>query len=158
MNSPGHRYLSLAFVALALGLFAWAGKLRLERWRCAAAAARIGLDALSRAERFRIARQVGFYDQLIRLLERRGLQRGPSQTPLEFVESARNAKALSIDACDVIVRLTRVFYRVRFGRSQLNTGQQQRLQGVVVSAGQPPESAGKNVIITADFWVRIVFV
>src|SRR5439155_22954498 len=59
---------ALAFLALfgAIGWYAW------ERWKLWRRAERIGLDTLPTDERLRLARQLGFYDQLVQLLERRG--------------------------------------------------------------------------------------
>jgi hypothetical protein len=130
-NRPGPRFFSLLCFALGLALIGWATKLRLVRWRLRRRAQRIGLDALTKADRFRIARQVGFYDKLIRLLEKHGLERAPSQTPLEFVESTRAAHVIPLAAYKIILRLTRIFYRVRFGRTELTGGQQRRLHSVV---------------------------
>ena len=58
-----------------------------ERDSAAFATSSIGLDALPADERMRLARQLGFYDQLVQLLERRGLVRPHHLTPMEFSES-----------------------------------------------------------------------
>ena len=54
---------------------------------------------------------VVFYQRLIGLLERRGLQRNPDLTPLEFASGLDLQPALAI---------TRAYNRVRFGRQELS--------------------------------------
>lgn len=116
--------MTLAIIALvgSIGWFAW------ERWRMRKRAARIGIESLPSEERLKLARQLGFYDDLLRLLERRGIIRPPQFTPMEFTDSL---SFLPADAYHSVRRLTEVFYRVRYGRQKLSTGQRSRLQGII---------------------------
>jgi transglutaminase-like putative cysteine protease len=111
----------LAFLGLffAIGWFAW------ERWKLRRRAERIGLDSLPPEERLWLARQLAFYDRLLRLLARRDLVRPHHQTPMEFSDSL---SFLPAEAYHSIRRLTEVFYRIRYGRQQLTAGQQEKLE------------------------------
>jgi protein-glutamine gamma-glutamyltransferase len=111
--------------AALVGLIAW---FFIQRWRLGRRARRIGLGDLGRSERQRLARQLGFYDSLIRVLERRDIRRKPHLTPLEFSQSL---SFLPAEQFARIIRLTRLFYRVRFGETQLKPELQKRLQKVV---------------------------
>ena len=95
-----------------------------ERWKLRKRAARIGLDVLPSDQRLWLARQLAFYDRLLRLLERRGLVRMHHQTPMEFGDSLT---FLPSEAYHVVRRLTEIFYRVRYGRQELTPGQQEKL-------------------------------
>jgi hypothetical protein len=93
-------------------------------WRLRKRAERIGLDALPTEERLRMARQLGFYDDLVRLLERRGLVRPRHLTPMEFSDSL---SFLPAEGFDSIRRVTEVFYRIRYGRHELSPAQRDKL-------------------------------
>ena len=84
------------------------------RLRCRAV--RIGINALPSDEQLRLARQLEFYDDLVRLLDRHRVKRRPEQTPLEF---SRSLLFLPADAYEAIRRLTELFYCVRYGHFQL---------------------------------------
>ena len=89
-----------------------------ERFRLRRRAKRIGLNDLPPEERRRLARQLGFYDDLVQLLDRRGLRRRPSQTPREFAGDL--AAVVPPAAFAAIGGLTDVFYRVRFGDAHVS--------------------------------------
>ena len=93
-------------------------------------AARIGIESLPSDERLKLARQLGFYDDLLRLLEKRGIIRPAHLTPMEFTDSL---SFLPAEAYHSIRRLTEVFYRVRYGRQQLSTGHRSKLEGIINS-------------------------
>jgi len=114
--------LMILIVIVAIAYFLW------ERWRLRRRAARIGLDALPDREKLRLARQLGFYDDLIKLLERRRIVRPKHLTPLEFSDTLA---FLPNEAYDAVRRLTQLFYRIRFGGAELTPGRQQLL-GVVI--------------------------
>jgi hypothetical protein len=99
-----------------------------QRRRMRRRAARIGLDNLPTAEQIRLARQLGFYEQLTTLLERRRILRHRHQTPAEFSDSL---SFLPNEAFDTIRRLTRVFYSIRFGRRELAGDEQKDLEVTV---------------------------
>lgn len=115
-------WLAVMTLVVAVGWFAW------ERWRLMQRARRIGLGSLPTADQKRLARQLGFYDELLRLLERRGITRKPHQTPLEFSNSI---SFLPADAFDGVRRLTRIFYRVRYGDAELSPARRRWLQAVI---------------------------
>lgn len=119
-----------SWVAMVVGLVVscFAVRAMVYRWRLRRRAARIGLDALPPAEQLRLARQLGFYDDLLQILERRHIERPAHLTPLEF---ARSLLYLPAGAYTSVRRLTEVFYRVRYGQQELSAGLQQRLRRAI---------------------------
>jgi protein-glutamine gamma-glutamyltransferase len=115
----------ILFIATLIGAVIW---YVIEQWLLKRRAKRIGLAALPTEEQIRLARQLGFYDELLRLLERRRIVRPPHQTPLEF---SRSMTFLSPSIYDSIRRLTLVFYKVRFGGHTLTPGQRRHLDNVL---------------------------
>lgn len=117
------------FIALMIiGLLAAVAWFVYERLKLRRRAARIGLNQLPTSDQVRLVRQLGFYDDLLRLLERQGIVRARHQTPLEFGESLT---FLPAEAYRQILRLTHIFYRIRFGESELDMGQRRRLNRVI---------------------------
>jgi Ca2+/Na+ antiporter len=114
--------LSALALVFAVAWFLW------ERWRLRRRAARIGLDALPARDQIRLVRQLGFYDDLLQLLERRGIIRPAHLTPLEFSDSL---SFLPYEAYVSIRRLTNVFYRIRYGRAVLSSGNRERLNQTI---------------------------
>ncbi|HEY0010014.1 MAG TPA: DUF3488 and transglutaminase-like domain-containing protein, partial [Tepidisphaeraceae bacterium] len=100
----------------------------LERIRLRRLARRIGLDQLASVDRRRLAKQLSFYDELLRTLDRRAVPRPVHLTPLEF---SRSVGFLPGELYATIGRLTQIFYRVRYGGYELDPGQQRRLERVV---------------------------
>jgi len=95
-----------------------------EHFRLSRRAVRIGLGNLPAEQRGRLVRQLGFYDDLLRVLERRGIVAPPHVTPMEF---SSHLDFLPHRVCRDIRRLTRLFYRVRFGEAELNAHRRKRL-------------------------------
>ena len=91
-------------------------------------AARIGLSHLPSAEQIRLAKQLGFYERLMRLLHRRNIARAPYHTHAEFSQSL---SFLPNQAYDTIHRLTKLFYAVRFGQRHLSHDEQKDLNATV---------------------------
>jgi transglutaminase-like putative cysteine protease len=104
------------------------GKFVVQRRRMRKRAARIGLDNLPTGEQIRLAKQLGFYEQLTTMLARRRIMRLRHQTPEEFGDSL---SFLPNEAFDTIRRLTRVYYRVRYGRQELDQDEQRDLEATV---------------------------
>jgi hypothetical protein len=114
-------WLIVAMALAAGGVILW---FLLEQWRLRRRARRIGLRGLPPEEVRRLARQLGFFDDMVRLLERHGYRRRPSQTPREF---ARSLAFLPRQAFDAVIAFTDVFYRVRYGHSELTPRRQRSL-------------------------------
>lgn len=110
---------------VAIGLVGW---YLWQRNKLMRRARRIGLDSMKAREARRLARQLGFYEDLIDLLARRQIVRAAHLTPLEFSHSLTY---LTSEAYETIVRLTEIFYRVRYGKATL-TSSRRRLLGRVV--------------------------
>jgi hypothetical protein len=122
-------YLSGALIlVILLAILGALAQSALKRWRIYRRAMRMGLDGLPRPDQMRLAQQLGFYEDMLRLLERQGIRRERNQTPLEF---SRSLSFLPSEVYDAVRRLTRIFYRVRFGRAQVRGSQQRRLALVV---------------------------
>lgn len=123
-----------------VGFLAWYCRRLLRKWMLRRRADRIGLDTLPDEARLRLAGQLGFYDDLLRLFERRNVGRSAAQTPMEF---AGSLLFLPADAFATVRRLTGLFYRVRYGNQQLSGGLQRRLAAVVarldVQLGAKPD-------------------
>src|SRR5690606_13065633 len=115
-------WLLVAMVLSAVGVLLW---FAWDRWRLRRRARRIGLGRLSADEAQRLARQLAFFDDLLRLLERHGHRRRPEQTPREF---ALSLACLPRQAFDTVVSMTDIFYRVRYGQARV-TPRRQRLLG-----------------------------
>jgi protein-glutamine gamma-glutamyltransferase len=133
----GIMLLMVVVLAAACAWFLW------ERWRLRRRAQRIGIESLPEAEQLRLARQLGFYDDLVQLLDRHQIVRPAHYTPLEF---SRSLTFLPGGPFDTIQRLTALFYRVRYGGVELPAGRQRRLASVLSRLGQDLES-----IATAGF-------
>lgn len=118
-----------AMSLIAVGLISW---YLWQRAKLMRRARRIGLGSLDGNEARRLARQLGFYDDLIEVLARRNIVRAPHLTPLEFSHSL---SFLPGEAYETIVRLTGIFYRVRYGRASLSPGQRRSLGRVVDRLG-----------------------
>lgn len=110
--------ISLAGVS-AVGYFAW------ERLKLRRRAERIGLGALRDEDKRRLARQLGFYDDLLRMLSERGYRRPAHLTPLEFSFTLAHLPAETYAA---VHRLTRIYYRIRYGRAELAPSYQKRVR------------------------------
>ncbi|HEY1683826.1 MAG TPA: DUF3488 and transglutaminase-like domain-containing protein [Tepidisphaeraceae bacterium] len=95
-----------------------------ERWRMRQRARRIGLDALPPADQLRLARQLGFYANMMAALHARDINRPAHLTPMEF---ARSLTYLPAEGYELIHKMTRIFYRIRYGDARLTAGHQKRL-------------------------------
>jgi transglutaminase-like putative cysteine protease len=65
---------------------------------------------------------IEFYQRLIQLLARQGIQRSPEQTPLEFASSLGSEEAK---------RITTVYNRVRFGAHRLSRSEQEEIEEIL---------------------------
>ena len=99
-----------------------------RRIRLMRRAQRIGIESLPPERRIHLAEQLGFYDDLLRLLEDRRIFRAPQLTPLEF---SRSLAFLPTSVYDTVLRLTLLFYEVRFGGAELSAGRQKHLRAVL---------------------------
>jgi len=99
-----------------------------ERMRLRRRARRIGLDQLPSSDQKRLARQLAFYDDLVRALDRREIDRPTHLTPMEFSQSIG---FLPNELYSAVQRLTRIFYRIRYGGHEIDSNQQRRLNRVV---------------------------
>lgn len=133
---------------IALVLVGCVGWFLLEKWYLRRRAARIGLEALPPAEQMRLARQLAFYDDLLRLLDRHRITRPRHQTAMEF---SRSLTFLPATAYETVRRLTRLYNRVRYGGAELDPGQRRRLNTIIgrlerelgpMSAGNPDLTPG----------------
>ncbi len=138
------RVLSIVVVMMLAVLVGAVGWFVYERMKLRRRAERIGLDALPVSDRTRLARQLGFYDDLLRLLDRHHIRRPTHLTPMEFSDSL---SFLPSETYHTIRRLTEMFYRVRFGGLSLRSDQQRRMGTVLtrladeMSGSPDPRSA-----------------
>ncbi|GIW77400.1 MAG: hypothetical protein KatS3mg104_2463 [Phycisphaerae bacterium] len=99
-----------------------------ERFQLRKRARRIGLEQLPSSDQKRLARQLVFYDDLLQVLASRRIERPSHLTPMEF---SRSIGYLPHDVYSSIQRLTRIYYRIRYGGYEIDTNQQRRLIRVV---------------------------
>jgi hypothetical protein len=128
--------LSLVFALLAILLAAAVGWFVWERWRLLRRAARIGIETLPEAQQLKLARQLGFYDHLVQMLAARQIVRPAHRTPLEF---SRSLSFLPAGVYDTILRLTQLFYQVRYGGVELTNRRQRWLGSVLIRLGHDLE-------------------
>jgi hypothetical protein len=100
----------------------------MDAWRLRRRAARVGIDGLPTDEKYRLVRQLAFYDDLLVLLEKRGITRPRHLTPMEF---SGDLSFLPSDIYAAARGLTRIFYRIRYGNAELDPGQSRRVTAVV---------------------------
>lgn len=129
--------LLIVIVLISLGWFL------LERAMLRRRAARIGIESLPEDEQLRLARQLGFYDELLRLLARQRIVRPAHNTPLEFSQSL---SFLPAEAYDTVQRLTNLFYRIRYGGADLPPSRRRRLTNVLARLAH--ELAGRDRQVT----------
>jgi hypothetical protein len=113
----------LALAPLAMVLWVVVQRIRMHR-----RATRIGVESLPARLQKKLVRQLGFYDNLLILLARHGIHRPPHLTPLEFSQSLG---FLPTAAYESVNRLTELFYKVRFGQSELTAGQHKHVHAAV---------------------------
>lgn len=99
-----------------------------ERLQLRKRARRIGLEQLPSSDQKRLARQLVFYDDLLQVLAGRKIERPSHLTPMEF---SRSVGYLPHDVYSSIQRLTRIYYRIRYGGHEIDANQQRRLIRVV---------------------------
>ena len=126
---------------LILAILGAVGWFLFERWKLRRRAARIGIVDLPPADQLKLMRQLGFYDDLVQLLNRHGIERSPHHTSLEFCDSLA---FLPSQAYDTIYRLTRLFYKIRYGNAELDAGQQRRLGNVIDRLSRQLNIAGTD--------------
>ena len=122
--------ISLLIWMMGVGLVVAVGRFLYEKWRLRQIARRIGLTELPPEDKLRLARQLGFYDELLRSLERQNIARPPNMTPLEF---GRSIDFLPGKTYDTVQRLTAIYYQIRYGNAGLSGGLRRRLDRVVES-------------------------
>jgi transglutaminase-like putative cysteine protease len=120
--------LSILVALMLIGIIAVIGVYLVQQERLRRLAHRIGIGALPPGQQLRLARQLAFYDQLTRVLHRQQILRPNYMTQQEFADSL---SFLPHQTYEIIRRLTRLFYRVRFGDAHLNPHRQRRLEEVV---------------------------
>ncbi|MCC6423468.1 MAG: DUF3488 domain-containing protein [Phycisphaerales bacterium] len=123
-------------IFLAIGWYFW------ERWKIRRREQRIGIESLPASDRARLARQLGFYDDLLRLLERHQIIRPPHLTPREFND---RLAYLPSDVYSTIRRLTKLYYRIRYGDLRLPPAQQRRLSIIISRLGSEMASSHSNL-------------
>jgi transglutaminase-like putative cysteine protease len=122
------RIITFLIVASVMALLAAVGWFIYERWKLRRRVKRIGLGALPHDDQLRLARQLGFYDALLRLLARHRIICPPHLTPMEFSETV---SFLPAEIFNAVRRLTDIFYRIRYGGAELSAVQQRRLRSVI---------------------------
>ena len=100
----------MASIGVIVIAFVIAGVALLRRRRRVVAAIRLDVSDRNRARR--LARQLGFWADALRIMERRGLKKAPSETPLAY---SRRAAAADPEVGASLAYLVELMYRIRFG-------------------------------------------
>jgi protein-glutamine gamma-glutamyltransferase len=124
--------------ALILAILCTVAYFVYERIRLRLRARRMGLKGLPAGQQDRLARQLAFYADLLQVLGRRGINFPDHLTPLEFSGSL---SYLPNQTYNDIRRLTEIFYRIRYGHSQINGNRRRRLAMIIA---QIDRSLGKQ--------------
>jgi hypothetical protein len=85
----------------------------------------------------RRARPVPFFEEMLRLLERRGLRRLPTETAREFAARVAREAKLAEPA-----RVAEAFYRVRFGEEELPPADRAEVEAALAAIGGKALSSG----------------
>jgi protein-glutamine gamma-glutamyltransferase len=120
--------------------FFFVGWFLIERWRLRRRAKRIGIDSLSTPDQLRLVRQLGFYNDLLRILERHQIERPRHLTPLEF---SRSLAYLPAQVYDDIFRLTELYYRIRYGPTRRSAYSRRYFSAVVYRIQQTLEATDR---------------
>jgi transglutaminase-like putative cysteine protease len=128
-------YVIGGMIALCIVAVVW---FLVERWRLHRRARRIGIELMSAPEQLRLARQLRFYDDLLRILARHRIERPRHFTPLEF---SRSLTYLPSEVYRDIYRLTEVFYRIRYNGTNLPIHPRRHLTTVVYRIQQTLDGA-----------------
>jgi transglutaminase-like putative cysteine protease/Ca2+/Na+ antiporter len=123
---------------IIVGAVAW---FFVERERIRRRAVKIGLEGLPLPDQIRLARQLGFYEGMMEVLHRRRVHWPRHLTPREFTQTL---SFLPTEAYDTVDRLTRVYYRVRYGGARVQPAQQRRLEEVVRRLGEALGGGGRK--------------
>jgi transglutaminase-like putative cysteine protease len=124
-----------SMIGLGILLITW---YLIDRWRIRRRARRIGLELLPLSDRMRLVRQLGFYDDLLRILQRHRIERPRHLTPMEF---SRSLSYLPSNAYNDIRRLTELFYRIRYGEVTGTVHPRRNLTAAIYRIQQTLESA-----------------
>jgi hypothetical protein len=79
---------------------------------------------LNRRAKRRLSQELGFFDEFLRMLRRRGAPRRPGETPREYVEGMRPVLKNAFGDAQFLVG---TFYDIRFGRLALTPELRQRV-------------------------------
>jgi hypothetical protein len=129
-----------AISCVLLALVVAIGWFVLERRRIRRRAVKIGLQSLPIPQQLRLARQLGFYEQMNELLQMHRITRRPHMTAMEFSHSLTY---LPTESYRLVDALTRIFYRVRYGGAHVPADQQRRLALAVTRLAEQLASYGK---------------
>jgi hypothetical protein len=130
--------LGASIIAMVVCLIGAIGGRYLDRWRLRMRAKRIGLESLPTPEQLRLVRQLGFYHDLLRVLDRHQISWPEHLTPMEF---SRTLSYLPNTIYDEVFRLTQLFYRIRFGGEELNPTRLRHLDSVVHNIARAMDGA-----------------
>jgi hypothetical protein len=83
---------------------------------------------------------VAFYQELQRVLKRRGHVRAPALTPREFAERMAGETE---NVRKALTELTEAFYRIRFGGRQLSPDEEGYLRSIIESVRLAPASPSR---------------
>lgn len=140
LNRVGYTLLASVTLALLFAVTMLIRNVTLRRKRVRS----LHLAGLRRRERWRMVRRLKFYVVVVELLERYGYYRPEWQSPRAFADHLAAAER---DRFDALVRLTDIFYEIRFGHREVEGElaerirvEQSRLAAALARRGERPHA------------------
>jgi hypothetical protein len=129
LKIPGivSRNLTIFFLILAAGFIPWIYR-----------RTRVPLAARKKGQRTQVPTADHFYARLLGLLAKRGHERSPEQTPVEFLNELRGKNAAGLEE---ISEMTRIFCDSRYGEQPLSGEEIECLKGLLERIEKTPENA-----------------
>jgi len=120
----------IALVVLPVAFLRWFARQIVRLWRRFSASGRKGSSGTSRRA------GIEFYHRFEQIAARLGLHRAAGQTPLEFARTAGSQLAAAFGRSELVLGTLQVveeFYRVRFGREELDASAAKALQDTLAN-------------------------
>ena len=121
LNQVNFALMAVIVVFIVVGVASLVRRTLIRRRRLAA----LQLTRLPRGQRRQLARRLGFYLQMLDMLERHGHLRPVWQSPFDFATALAGIDPLRFAP---VIALTQEFYEIRFGHRELNNERDGRIR------------------------------
>ena len=131
-----------ALGAVALGLFF------LHLWRKQRRSLVVRMvKGMDRGMQRQLTRDLAFFDRLVEILERIGIQRNDTQTPREFVSAAVVAAGSDLPEADELVR---IFYDIRYGGQVVSIALSTRIRDAIATLDRRVRGIKPIIPVSSD--------